>query len=295
MNIEGYVVDTIHDAHGSEFRALITIDPFNDNNPRDWDNVFSMCLKSRNYTLVEEDVDYWVDVANERITERVNELLDNADREEPGWPTLEYWARHAKEFASLLDGRWERRATFSEVEDAFGGRILPVYAYIHGNIGLSTSRTSYPFNCPWDSGQLGYALVSDDMIHREFGQYYPDGRWTRPVIAPDGETIIEDMGDVNDWLYATLKGELAVLEDYWNGNVYCISVVADDNDETLDSTCGFYGSDEDYMRWSAQEMIDEVRTLHEKDLAAAENTRRDQQRAMDLFDAADLFALAVPA
>ena len=36
--------------------------------------------------------------------------------------------------------------------------IFPLFAYEHGGIALSLGR-SYPFDCPWDSGQLGFMLV----------------------------------------------------------------------------------------------------------------------------------------
>ncbi len=35
---------------------------------------------------------------------------------------------------------------------------LPVYAYVHGGVALSTDRR-YPFNDAWDSGQSGFAYI----------------------------------------------------------------------------------------------------------------------------------------
>jgi len=44
--------------------------------------------------------------------------------------------------------------------------ILPVYMYDHGNIALSTTG----FSCPWDSGQLGIVYVDREKILREFSR-----------------------------------------------------------------------------------------------------------------------------
>lgn len=37
--------------------------------------------------------------------------------------------------------------------------IYPLIAYIHSGVALSLSR-DYPFNCPWDSGQVGWVVVN---------------------------------------------------------------------------------------------------------------------------------------
>lgn len=36
--------------------------------------------------------------------------------------------------------------------------IMPVYAYVHSGVTISTSG----FSCPWDSGQFGYAYITKD-------------------------------------------------------------------------------------------------------------------------------------
>lgn len=41
--------------------------------------------------------------------------------------------------------------------------ILPVYMYEHGGITISTSA----FSCPWDSGLLGYALITKEDFKAE--------------------------------------------------------------------------------------------------------------------------------
>lgn len=50
---------------------------------------------------------------------------------------------------------WEemKKAIIKEENPAV---ILPLYMYEHSGISISTS----PFSCPWDSGQIGFVLVS---------------------------------------------------------------------------------------------------------------------------------------
>ena len=45
---------------------------------------------------------------------------------------------------------------------------LPVYMYDHSGIGLSTDNSRYPFNCPWDSGMLGYIYVTYEQVKSEW-------------------------------------------------------------------------------------------------------------------------------
>ena len=40
---------------------------------------------------------------------------------------------------------------------------LPVYMYVHSGIAISTT----PFNCEWDSGQVGYIFVTYEDIEKE--------------------------------------------------------------------------------------------------------------------------------
>jgi hypothetical protein len=89
--------------------------------------------------------------------------------------------------------------------------VLPVYAYIHGDIVLS----SKPFDCPFDSGQIGVIAMSKRKAE-SFG-------W-----------------DENETLNVLL-GELEVFKQYHLGEVYSYSL--EQEGEYLDSCCGFYGSD----------------------------------------------------
>lgn len=278
-----YTVDIYTDEE-TGCKVKIVNDPYPES-PREWSNVFSLCLKSRNYTLVEEDIDPWIEAARERIVERLDDLEDLRNVDGMTFDDIA-----AEKEGLTVDGpygRVERNPTLAEVEEEFNGRIFPVYAYEHGQIGLSTSRNRYPFDCPWDGGQLGFALVSNAKIQEEFLNYYSDGRW---VYAEHPSTEKIDHGDVNDWLYAMLSQELSNLEDYWNGNVYCLE------EEFPDGTngwahgcdtgfCGIYDSDgwkeDGYLRTEARNLLALI-------VQVWKDEQLDGILAMDQFDQADL-------
>lgn len=49
-------------------------------------------------------------------------------------------------------------------EDSPNCLIRPLYLYDHSGISISTT----PFNCPWDSGQIGFAYVTKEDIDNEY-------------------------------------------------------------------------------------------------------------------------------
>lgn len=86
--------------------------------------------------------------------------------------------------------------------------VLPVYAYIHGGVLLSTS----PFGDPWDSGQCGIIYMT-----KETSKEWPN----------------------EDAAKAALKSEVETFGAYLAGEVYGW-VVKDDCDEVIDSCWGYY-------------------------------------------------------
>ena len=91
--------------------------------------------------------------------------------------------------------------------------VMPVFAYTKRCIELSLS----PFSCPWDSGQVGFAVVDKETINREF-----DGDALKAV--------------------KNLKAELSIYNDYLNGNTYGY-ILFDSEMVEVDSCWGFYGTD----------------------------------------------------
>ena len=99
--------------------------------------------------------------------------------------------------------------------------ILPLYLYDHSGITISTS----PFDCNWDSGQIGFIFVSKYKIKKE----------------GIDETKVEEY----------LKGEVETYDQYLTGEVYCYEVyeieTCDKGHEhkTLVGSCGGYFGEEE--------------------------------------------------
>jgi hypothetical protein len=56
--------------------------------------------------------------------------------------------------------------SFTEYQEQHPEHLyLPLYLYDHSGITISTG----PFNCPWDSGQVGWIYIESTTINTEFG------------------------------------------------------------------------------------------------------------------------------
>ena len=56
--------------------------------------------------------------------------------------------------------------------------VLPLYLYDHSGLSMSTSR-SYPFNDPWDAGQVGWIFIEREKVLKEYSRKKRDneGLW----------------------------------------------------------------------------------------------------------------------
>lgn len=109
---------------------------------------------------------------------------------------------------------------------------LPVYAYEHGLIALSTVR-NYPFSCKWDSYQLGYIYVEKERIKKGFE--------AKSVGCKLREKVTE-----------ILRQEIRTYSKYLSGDVY--GYTSEKDGEVVDSCWGFIG-DIDYCLEAAKENI----------------------------------------
>ena len=97
--------------------------------------------------------------------------------------------------------------------------IMPVYMFDHGNIQIATT----PFSCPWDSGQIGWAVVSKEMARKE----YSCKRVTKAIIAK---------------ITSVVEGEIETYSQYLEGDVYGYEET-DSEGKDVGSCYGFFGSD----------------------------------------------------
>ena len=89
--------------------------------------------------------------------------------------------------------------------------FLPIYAYEHGNITISTK----PYSCRWDSGQIGVIYAYRDELKKH--GYKTD-----------------------DEIEYALNNEVKTFDDWGNCNCYGFTLYDDDN-EVLESVGGFLG------------------------------------------------------
>lgn len=82
---------------------------------------------------------------------------------------------------------------------------LPVYAYVHGGVALS----SKPFSCPWDSGLSGIAVASKDDFSSE------------------------------EEAHNAIRQFLETYTSYLNGGA-CGYIIEDEDGNRLDSCWGYY-------------------------------------------------------
>lgn len=93
---------------------------------------------------------------------------------------------------------------------------LPVYAYIHSGLSLSTA----PFSCSWDSGQVGYIYVPKSEVRQEFS--------TKRV----SQKLFNKVEDI-------LASEIKIFSQYLGGEIYAFEIL-DLGGNHVDSCCGFY-------------------------------------------------------
>lgn len=116
--------------------------------------------------------------------------------------------------------------------------ILPLYMYDHSGITIRT----YPFECRWDSGQIGFIYATRKAIRESYG--------VKLVTKK-----------VKERAEKHLLGEVETYDQYVTNDVYgfrlkTVSVLADGNEEgeeETDSCWGFFGSD-----WKNNGIFDHV-------------------------------------
>jgi len=144
-------------------------------------------------------------------------------------------------------GSWQAEA--SAVLDV--AVILPVYLYDHSGQTVST----YPFPCPWDSGQVGYIWVTKTKARKEFG-------WKVLTKARLGK------------LEEILRNEVKTYDQYLRGEVYGYRVLDKDGDE-VDSCWGFYGDDHE-----ASGLLEAVRSFIDYEVNKIELVGVQQELAL---------------
>lgn len=108
---------------------------------------------------------------------------------------------------------------------------LPLYLYDHSGITISTG----PFNCPWDSGQVGYIYVTKEAIRKE----YSCKRITKDILNK---------------VYALLESEVKTYDKYLKCEVYGYEVF-DSSGDFKDSCYGYYDLPEEILKMVKEDII----------------------------------------
>lgn len=96
--------------------------------------------------------------------------------------------------------------------------ILPLYMYDHSGITIRTT----PFGDPWDSGRIGFIVISKEKIRKEYS------------VKRISKQLLEKVKGY-------LEGEVKVYDQYVTGDVYGFKLL--ENGEETDSCWGFFGHD----------------------------------------------------
>jgi hypothetical protein len=94
--------------------------------------------------------------------------------------------------------------------------ILPLYLFDHSGITISTK----PFNCPFDSGRIGFVYITKQSIYKEYN--------TKRITKAIREKAI-----------AVLEAEVKTYDKYISGDVWGYRIT-DENDSEVDSVWGYY-------------------------------------------------------
>ena len=100
--------------------------------------------------------------------------------------------------------------------------ILPLYLYNHSGITISVT----PFNCRFDSGQIGFIFVSKKRVLEEFG----------------GKIVTQKL---KNKMTEYLIGEVDEYDKYLRGECFSFEVIDSETNEVIDSCSGFLGDDVD--------------------------------------------------
>jgi len=140
--------------------------------------------------------------------------------------------------------------------------MLPLYLYDHSGITISTG----PFNCPWDSGQIGYIYIAIKDVLKEYNKKRMSKKLRQKAID-------------------LLRAEVNTYDDYLTGSIYgyMIESANEENEIECDDSCwGFYGYDHEKsgLLESAKSSIDYAIAQWEKEVIADHFRRQEINQFM---------------
>lgn len=116
---------------------------------------------------------------------------------------------------------WEDAKEDKATLERKGYVVLPLSVYDHSGVKMYIGGK----RDAWDSGQIGWYIVSKDDIRKE----YNVKRISKKLLAK---------------VESVMESEINTYDAYMNGNVYNFTLYH--NDEEIDSCGGFYDDDDEY-------------------------------------------------
>ena len=104
-----------------------------------------------------------------------------------------------------------------------GSLLFPLYMYDHSGIGLSLDNSYYPYNCPWDAGQVGYVLVDRQEALKRLGKKRMSAKLRKRICQ-------------------IIQAEVDTYNQYLSGDVY--GYVISKDGKQIDSCWGYYGMED---------------------------------------------------
>lgn len=103
---------------------------------------------------------------------------------------------------------------------------LPLWLYDHSGITMSCGARSYPYNDEWDSGCVGWIIMTKETALKERIGCCDESNWREKAIAD-------------------MEAEVALYDQYLTGEVYGFTLYREEDGEWIeqDSCWGFYGDD----------------------------------------------------
>ena len=211
-----------HEERVGHIILKIIADPDPTNPRRDWDNASTMACEHRRYDLGDKG--------------GTDELV-SAIRA----------SRYYRRCWDDLDGIDLIGAALLKCKDILA---LPLYLYDHSGITMSTSR-AYPFNCPWDTGLVGFIFMDKSAVLREFG-----GTRLTPTVKRRALDL--------------MVAEVEAYDQFLTGDVWGY-VVENADGEHLDSCWGLYGIRYAIEEGRASARQEDARLMAERNLELADD------------------------
>lgn len=121
------------------------------------------------------------------------------------------------------------------IRNRYDGQIaalLPVYMYDHSGLTIKTT----PFECPWDSGQIGFVFMTHEQAWDCWGPHWEPEQCRRVCVQ-----------------------EVEAYDKYLRGDICCFIIEKDG--EQVDSCFGF--DDVDYCLQEAKNHVDSLQVAED--------------------------------